>query len=116
MEACCCHTSKVTFSPENSSFNDVPVDGDMVVICFIRDELGPLAVFSAVAPKTSMNSSPGVIPSGMTVPKGIGTMVGNAAIPTSLGASFQLVPRSSSAGRGISGQIASGISIWFWIT
>ena len=52
MDACCRRTSRVTFSPENSSFHDVLVDGDMVVICFtlldlIRDELGPLAVLSA---------------------------------------------------------------------
>ena len=63
-----------------------------------------------IAWKTSKNSSPGVIPSGMIAPNGIGTKLGKTASAISSGASFQLVSRSSSAGRGISERIARGIS------
>ena len=84
-------------------------------ICLVIS-LAHLPCLVLIARKASMNSSPGVTQSGMTAPKGIGTMLGKASSAISSGALSQFVPRSGLAGRGISGQIAKGISLWFWIT
>ena len=52
MNAPCCRTSRITFTPENSSINNAPEDGDVVVIRFallnlLSDELSPFAVLGA---------------------------------------------------------------------
>jgi hypothetical protein len=83
-------------------------------ICLVIS-LAHLPCLVLIARKASMNSLPGVTLSGMTAPKGIGTMLGKAASAISSGALSQVVPRSNSAGRGIVERIAKGISLWFWI-
>ncbi len=60
-----------------------------------------------------MTSLPEVTPSGMTVPERNGAMLGKAASAVCSCASPQVVSQSNSAGRGISRQIARGISLRF---